>query len=95
MAAPKSAPTQIAARIRLFSFMEGILAVKVAQALFESYSVAATEYFEAAHKLAHLVGSHHEFAAAQQHAEQTGGKCRAARSALEKHRLEHGCNIAL
>ena len=31
MAAPKSAPMQIAARIRLFSFMEGILAVKVAQ----------------------------------------------------------------
>lgn len=66
-----------------------------AQALFESYSVAATEYFEAAHMLAHLVGSHDEFAAAHRHAEQTGGKCRAARSALEKHRLEHGCNIAL
>jgi len=31
MAAPKSAPMQIAARIRLFSFMEGILTVKVAQ----------------------------------------------------------------
>jgi hypothetical protein len=46
-----------------------------AEHVFESYSVAATEYFEAAHKLANLVGSHDEFAAAQQHAMQTGGKC--------------------
>jgi hypothetical protein len=66
-----------------------------AQALFESYSVAATEYFDAARKLANLVGSHDEFAAAQQHAKQTGGKCRAERLALEKHRQEHGCKIAI
>jgi hypothetical protein len=66
-----------------------------AQALFESYSVAATEYFDAARKLADLVGSHDEFAAAQQHAKQTGGKCRAARLALDKHREEHGCKIAI
>ena len=66
-----------------------------AQALFESYSVAATEYFDAARKLANLVGSHDEFVAAQKNAEQTGGKCRAKRLALEKHRQEHGCKIAI
>ena len=66
-----------------------------ARLLLEDFSVAATEYFEAARKLANLVGSHDEFAAALQHAQQTGGKCRAARLALEKHRQEHGCKIAI
>jgi hypothetical protein len=36
-----------------------------AQAFFEKYSVAATEYFDAADKLSNLVGSHGEFVAAQ------------------------------
>jgi hypothetical protein len=66
-----------------------------AQALFESYSVAANEYSDAAEKLSNFVGSRVEFEAPDRQTKQTSRKCREARWALEKHRLEHGCNIAM
>ena len=66
-----------------------------AQALLVNYSVVAMEYFGAADDLANLVGSHSKFKVAQQHAQQLHAKCLKARSALEDHRLEHGCNIAM
>ena len=66
-----------------------------AQVLFESYSVAAHEYSDAAYKLSNFVGSHDEFEAAERQAQKTSRKCREARSALEEHRLKHGCNIAI
>jgi hypothetical protein len=53
------------------------------------------EYFGAADDLANLVGSHAEFKIAQQHAQQLHAKCREALSALEEHRLQHGCNMAI
>lgn len=68
---------------------------QTAQALFESYSGAANEHFDAADKLSNVVGSHDEFEAADRQAKQTSRKCREARWALEKHRLEHGCNITM
>jgi hypothetical protein len=64
-----------------------------AEALLVSYSVVAMEYFGAADDLANLVGSHSKFKVAQQHAQQLHAKCLKARSALEEHRLEHGCNM--
>jgi hypothetical protein len=66
----------------------------IAQLLLLDYSVVATEYFGAADDLANLVGSHSKFKVALQHAQQLHAKCREALSALEKHRGEHGCNIA-
>ena len=64
-----------------------------AQALFEEYSATSAEYFRSADKLADLVGSHVEFEASQLATEQLHTKCRAAFSALDKHRREHGCAI--
>ena len=53
-----------------------------AQALFESYSVAAHEYSDAADTLSNFVGSHGEFEAAECQAQKTSRKCREARLAL-------------
>lgn len=66
-----------------------------AEALLVSYSVVAMEYFGAADDLANLVGSHSKFKVAHQHAQQLHAKCREALSALEEHRLQHGCNMAI
>jgi hypothetical protein len=68
-----------------------------AQALLENFSVAATEYVDAAGKLSNLVGSndYDQFIAAQRYAKQTAAKCRAALVALNQHRLEHSCKIAI
>ena len=68
-----------------------------AQTLLENFSAAATKYVDAAGKLSNLAGSHdyEQFMAAQGHAEQTGASCRAALTALQKHRLEHSCNVAI
>jgi hypothetical protein len=66
-----------------------------AQLLLVNYSVVAMEYFGAADDLANLVGSHSKFKVAQQHAQQLHAKCREALSALEEHRLQHGCNMAI
>jgi hypothetical protein len=68
-----------------------------AQALLENFSVAATEYVDAAGKLSNLVGSndYDQFIAAQLYANQTAVKCRAALAALENHHLEHSCNVAI
>ena len=66
-----------------------------AQLLLVNYSVVAMEYFGATDNLANLVGSHDEFKVAQRYAQQLHAKCREALSALEKHRLEHGCNMAI
>jgi hypothetical protein len=66
-----------------------------AQVLLENYFVAANEYFDAADKLSNCVGSHNEFEVAQQHAQQIHAQCGAALAALEKHRREHRCNIAI
>ena len=65
-----------------------------AKTLFEDYSRATVEYFEAVDKLSNLVGLHDVFADTKQHTEQTHAKCRLARLALEKHRAEHNCGIA-
>jgi hypothetical protein len=66
-----------------------------AHALLEDFSAATMEYFDAAGKLCNLVSLHDQFIAAQWHAKQIGAKCRAALAALEKHRLEHCCDIAI
>ena len=46
------------------------------------------EYFQAADKLANLVGSHDQFANAKRLTEQIYAKCREAGSALMRHRAE-------
>jgi hypothetical protein len=67
-----------------------------AQALLENFFAATKKFADAAGKLSNLVGSHdyEQSRGAQGHAEQTSAKCRAALAALQKHRLEHSCNIA-
>jgi hypothetical protein len=62
-----------------------------AQTLLENLFAATVKFADATGKLSNLVGSHDygQFMAAQEHAEQAGAKCRAALTALEKHRLEH------
>jgi hypothetical protein len=62
-----------------------------ARALFETYSNATIEYFEAADTLSLLVGQHAEFAEAKKRTDQMHAKCRATRQALEQHWDEHGC----
>lgn len=62
-----------------------------ADVLFEEYSKASVEYFEAADKLSALVGRHEEFAKARKHAEQISVKCRAARQTLEQYWQEQDC----
>jgi hypothetical protein len=48
-------------------------------------------YFEAAERLANIVGRHGEFEEAEKVARAIYAECRAARLALEQHRAEHGC----
>jgi hypothetical protein len=62
-----------------------------ARVLFEEYSQAATELFEATDKLSALVGQHEAFAAAKKHTDQVYTKCQTSRRALEQHWEEHGC----
>ena len=62
-----------------------------ANVLFEEYSKATMEYFEATDNLSTLVGRHEEFAEAKRHTEQINAKCRTARLAIERHWEEHGC----
>jgi hypothetical protein len=59
-------------------------------ALFEDYSNATIELFEATDDLS-LVGQHEEFAKAKKHADEMSAKCRTARRVLEQHWEEHGC----
>ena len=59
--------------------------------LFEDYSLAAIEYFEATDKLSALVGRREEFAEAKKHTDEAHAKCRDARRALEQHWQEHRC----
>jgi hypothetical protein len=73
----------------LYSAME----CPVTKSLFDDYARATTEYVEAADQLSSLAGSHEHFSDAQQLTEQTHAKCRSARLALEKHRIEHDCGI--
>jgi hypothetical protein len=63
-----------------------------ANALFDDYSSAAVEYFEAVDKLCRMVGSRAKFANAKTYANQMHMKCRTARSALDMHRAEHCCS---
>lgn len=63
----------------------------IALALIETYSKAAVEHFEAAEKMAELVGKHCEFMEAKAIAEDKRVECRTARLALKKHWAEHGC----
>jgi hypothetical protein len=60
-------------------------------ALFEEYSKATAEFFEATDKLTALVGQHEEFARFKAVAEDAHAKCGRARAALEQHWEEHGC----
>jgi hypothetical protein len=62
--------------------------------LSETYFIATADYFEAVDRLCVLVGSHPEFKVARTYTNQMHAKCRTARSALEKHRVEHGCFAA-
>ena len=62
-----------------------------AQSLFEDYAKATIEYFEAADNLSNLVRSGDLFVEATRHTQQAGVKCRIARLAIEKHRVEHNC----
>ena len=64
-----------------------------AVALFEDYSNATIELFEATDKLAVLVGQHEKFAETKKQAEELSTKCRAARQTLEQHWKEHGCRV--
>ena len=68
-----------------------VMVCPTAKILFENYANAATEHFEAADKLSTLVGQHGQFEEAKKHAEQAHAKCSIARSALEQHRVQHGC----
>ena len=62
-----------------------------AHTLFDDYSNATMEFFEAADRLSVLVGQHEEFAQAKKQTDRTREKCRTAREALERHWEEHGC----
>ena len=62
--------------------------------LLEAYARATAEYVEAVNRLSNLAGLHEHFADAQQRVEQTHTRCQLARLALEKHRVEHKCDIA-
>jgi hypothetical protein len=64
-----------------------------ADALFEHYIRATTEYFVAADDLSNLVGLHDQFVVAKRQTEQTHAKCRLARLALKNHYLEHNCRV--
>jgi len=68
-----------------------VVGCSTADALFEYYIRATTEYFEAADNLSNLVGLHHQFVVAKGQTEQAGAKCRAALLAIEKHHVEHNC----
>jgi hypothetical protein len=62
--------------------------------LSDAYFIATADYFKAVDKLCGLVGSHDDFKAAKTYTNQMHVECRIARSALEKHRAEHGCFTA-
>jgi hypothetical protein len=62
--------------------------------LSDAYYMATADYFEAVDNLCSLVGTHEQFASAREYANRMHVKCRAARSALEKHRVKHGCFTA-
>ena len=62
--------------------------------LSDAYYIATADYFESVDQLCHLVGSREEFMTARTYTNQMHANCRTARSALEKHRAEHGCFIA-
>ena len=63
-----------------------------AETLLEEFSVAAMEYFDADDDLANLVGPDDGSEVAKRYAQLVYAKCREALSALEEHRLTHGCN---
>jgi hypothetical protein len=63
------------------------------RALYEEFAKATRAYFEAVGNLSNLTDSDEQFAAAERHAKEAFRKCRAAHSALEKHRAEHKCTI--
>ena len=62
--------------------------------LSDTYFMATADYFEAVDRLCGLVGSREEFKTARTYTNQMHAKCRTARSALEKHRVKHGCFTA-
>jgi hypothetical protein len=62
-----------------------------AKFLFESYTRAAEEHFDATDKLCNLVGQHGRFEVQEEHAERIRKKCNTARLALEQHWTQHSC----
>jgi len=62
--------------------------------LSDAYYMATADYFEAVDRLCGLVGSSEEFKTARTYTNQMHVNCRTARSALEKHRADHGCFTA-
>jgi|HubBroStandDraft_1064217.scaffolds.fasta_scaffold164389_1 hypothetical protein len=64
--------------------------MSTAHTLFDDYSNATMEFFEATDRLTVLVGQHEEFAEAKKQTDRTREKCRTAREALEQHWKQHG-----
>jgi hypothetical protein len=62
--------------------------------LFDTYFMVTADYFEVLDSLCNLVGSDGDLASARAYANRMHVKCRTARSALEKHRVKHGCFTA-
>jgi hypothetical protein len=62
----------------------------VAMVLFNDYSTATAEYFEAVDAMTSLFGQHDKFAA-QHRTEETRKNCQRARLRLDRHRLDHSC----
>src|SRR5580700_6424922 len=62
-----------------------------AHTLFDDYSNATMEFFEATDRLSVLLGQHEEFAEAKKQSDQKHTKCLIARRPLEQHWEEHGC----
>jgi len=67
------------------------MACSAATNLFDDYASAVMELFDAADRLANLVGQHGPFEEERKYAEQARQKCNAAHQALEQHWARHRC----
>ena len=67
----------------------------IAEALLDEYAIATVKYFDAAERLTSLPVSHADFKDAKFLVEEAAMECRQTRLALERHRLEHDCMVAV
>jgi formate hydrogenlyase transcriptional activator len=86
-----SKSTQARLEQRLPVLLLSRMGCPAAQALFEDYTQAAIEHFEAADTLSNLVGQHGLFEEQKASVERAHEKCSAARLALEQHWAQHNC----